>query len=98
MSDETYRNIILDIMEGGTKIGVMSLLVDDDSTYIERIDIDEAHRNRGYGTEAIRLVADEYDETFAAADNEDAARLYSRIGVKTNEHQEIDQGFGVWFF
>ncbi len=56
--------------------------LDDGCAYIERIDVDEGFRGQGIGSAAIREIASGFDRTFIAPDNEDAARLYARMGEK----------------
>jgi len=71
---------------------------DDGSALIERIDIEEAFRGRGIGTEAIRMISDDHDRTYIVPDNADAQRLYERIGRETSDDvwMSLDQGFGVY--
>lgn len=94
---EGYENVCIDILHDGKVVGSANAMVSD-TAYLERIDIDEEYRNRGIGTEALRLIADELDSIYLAPDNEDAARLYARIGWEyTGEDAEyIDQGYGVY--
>lgn len=65
---------------------------------IERIDIDEDQRCKGYGTEAIKLVSSYHDFCFIVPDNSRAAALYERIGCKTYDDLwlHLDYGFGVY--
>ena len=44
----------------GKEIGWASLSVDSESAYCERIDIDEAYRNQGYGTKLHYAMLDQY--------------------------------------
>jgi len=70
----------------------------DMSLYIERIDIDEQFRGKGYGTKAIQQISDEYRIVFAAPDNEDSQRLFERLGEEYYEDgaHAVDQGYGVY--
>lgn len=82
----------------GQEIGWASLSVSENA-YCERIDIDEAHRNQGYGTAFLRALASEFGSVFVAPDNEDAQRLYDRLGWDVSDKDDwwaIDQGFGVY--
>lgn len=65
--------------------------------YVERIDVDEKYRGQGIGTWLLKKMAVEYDDIFISADNEDAARLYWRIGEEyTGESAYyVDYGYGV---
>lgn len=96
--EDSYTNILIDIYNDSTKIGDCSLMVDENSAYCERIDIDEEYRNHGYGTEALYKLSSEYDGVVVAPDNEDAKRLYERIGREYDgdDADYIDQGFGVY--
>jgi RimJ/RimL family protein N-acetyltransferase len=87
-----------EILVGDTAVGSMTLMVDENSTYIERIDVAEEYQGNGYGTQAIQMVAREYDTVFAAPDNEDSQRLFERLGrVYTGDEADyVDQGFGVF--
>ena len=80
---------------------------DDGSAYLERIDVDDGFRGQGIGTSAIREILGDFDCLYASPDNEDAARLYARLGTKiVGEDVEgaapleclyyLDQGFGVY--
>lgn len=70
----------------------------DDTAYCERIDIDEEYRNNGYGTSALNELSEMFDGITVAPDNEDAKRLYERIGCESRYENAdyIDQGFGVY--
>lgn len=96
--EDSYTNITIDIYNGSTKIGDCSLMVDESYAYCERIDIDEEYRNHGYGTEALEQLSSKYDGVVVAPDNEDAKRLYERIGREYDgdDADYIDQGFGVY--
>ena len=69
--------------------------------YIQRIDVDEGFRGQGIGTAAIRGIAQEYRAVYLCPDNEDAARLYARIGEQLGACPleclyYLDQGYGVY--
>lgn len=81
--------------------------IDDDTGYLVRIDVDEGFRGQGIGSAAIRDIATDYRHLYTAADNEDAARLYDRLGERiVGEDVDrpapleclyyLDQGYGVW--
>lgn len=92
----TYDNIA--IMLDGKEVGTIGMVVDENEPYLERIDIDEEYRNKGIGTDALRLVAEKYGEFLIAPDNEDAKRLYERYGDESSSDNAayIDQGYGVY--
>ena len=83
----------------GCEVAWASILTSEDSpAYVERIDVDEAERGKGIGTEMLEKLASHYDEIIIAADNERANRLYERLGSEyTGEDAPyVDQGYGVW--
>jgi len=94
-------NGLFDIEVGGQVIGGGSMILDEDSCYLERIDIDEEHRGQGHGTKALYALRDIYGTYYLAADNADAKRLYDRIADEMDSTEynawgfAIDQGFGV---
>lgn len=96
MDTYTYDNIA--IMLDGKEVGTIGMVADENEPYLERIDIDEKYRNKGIGTDALRLVAEKYGEFLIAPDNEDAKRLYERYGDESSSDNAayIDQGYGVY--
>lgn len=92
----TYDNIA--IMLDGKEVGTIGMVASENEPYLERIDIDEEYRNKGIGTDALRLVAEKYGEFLIAPDNEDAKRLYERYGDESSSDNAayIDQGYGVY--
>ena len=96
MDTYTYDNIA--IMLDGKEVGTIGMVADENEPYLERIDIDEKYRNKGIGTDALRLVAEKYGEFIIAPDNEDAKRLYERYGEESNSDNApyLDQGYGVY--
>lgn len=95
------------IIADGTKAGEVWILVDfedaDGWCYVERIDIDEEFRNKGIGTQVLtRTLFDtcgwECRTVVVAPDNEDAKRLYERIGEDCiyTDFGYYDQGYGVY--
>lgn len=97
--EDTYEAISYDIDLDGTVIGWASVIDGEGSpAYIERIDIEEAFRNQGHGSEAINAISDLFCGVIIAPDNEDAQRLYDRLGREYNGDvaDYLDQGFGVY--
>lgn len=94
---ETYKH---EIMLDGTKIGTaytMTDTEDDDMTYLEDFDIDEAYRNQGYGTQVLKALAEKYNTIYMAPTDENNQRLYERLGQEMEGNvPEVDQGFGVY--
>lgn len=95
--EDTYDAIAYSIQLDGIEIGTASVQASA-TAYVERIDIDAAQRGQGYGTEALRQLSRLHGGIYLAPDNEDARRLYERIGIEyTGDDAEyIDQGFGVY--
>ena len=87
-------NKVFDILENGIVVGGLSICIYDDDeepgTLIDYINVDEQYRNRGYGSRAIMEIADQYGPCYLAPDNEDARRLYERLGEEDLE----DDGWG----
>ncbi len=78
------------------RIGQGSIIVsNNEPAYLERIDIDVAHRNKGFGTAALYAIKEKYGDFYAAPDNPDCQRLLERIGTETYGY-EVDQGYGVY--
>jgi len=92
---------LFDIKVFGQVIGGGSMMEDEDDCYLERLDIDEAHRGQGYGTQALYALRDIFGTYYLAADNEGAHRLYSRVAWEMSSEDynrfgfAIDQGYGV---
>jgi RimJ/RimL family protein N-acetyltransferase len=102
-ANSLYREF--SIVESGRKVGSMTVLTDitegkADMALIERIDIEENERNKGYGTKAINVAHELAYNVFCAPDNEDAKRLYDRIGTEARNMVDwieyADQGYGVY--
>ena len=69
----------------------------DYGAYIDRIDIYDGYRNCGYGTTLLKAIDKHYKcDVFICPDSEDSARLYERLGYKTDYFNDNDCGFGVY--
>lgn len=89
------------IMNDNEQIGYAELFVsyDEDgekSAYINSIEIYEQFRNCGHGTAAIRAIATEHDGVYICPDNEDAERLYKRIGEECGAPEELEAEMDNW--
>ena len=108
---EVYDHHDIEIYANGVKVGTLDYVDqfndDNDICYIERIDIDEEYRGRGIGTEVLKnTLCSEYGfySVVVAPDNDDAKRLYERIGTKYIHPMNVDecdfsyndQGYGVY--
>ena len=105
-------NVEITIKEGnifitvdGLEVGCGTLMEpesEDDFYYLERIDIYEQYRNRGYGTQALLKLKDITGGYYLSADNADAQRLYERIADPISDADynrfgfAVDNGFGVY--
>ena len=97
--EDTYDAIHYDIVLDDIVIGWASVNDGEDGTsYVERIDIEESHRNHGHGSAALEQLSDIFGGVIIAPDNEDAQRLYERLGRKYRGEiaDYLDQGFGVY--
>jgi GNAT superfamily N-acetyltransferase len=98
-SENTYT-----ATENGEEIGWATIFKgeddqeDDGSVLIERLDVDESYRNHGIGTALINAIRNDYDDIIIVPDNEDAARLYERLGEPSTKDYAgyLDEGFGVY--
>lgn len=88
-----------DIKLNGETVGTVAIRIYDDYSEIDRIDIDEKYRNKGIGTAVLGDIAGEFDTTYIVPDNENAKRLYERIGEEVTSgevYENLDQGYGVY--
>jgi GNAT superfamily N-acetyltransferase len=104
----------LDILADGKHVGTTTVEkfhgedaygdIIEEYVHLERIDIDDEHQRKGYGTAAIKALAEKFGALVAAPDNEDARRLYERIGEDAYEVGStkdewmlyLDLGYGVY--
>ena len=105
---EFGTTLFLDILAGGAIVGAATVIryYDEDGnteyTHLDRIDIDEDSRGKGYGSAAIELMRKFYGRIVAAPDSLDSQRLYARIGEEVldtrgdKEECYLDVGFGVY--
>lgn len=94
-AEDAYTYVMYDITDGARTIGSAAVMVDNDGAYCDRIDILPEFRRCGHGTEALRELSRIYGGLTIAPDNEDARRLYDRIGSEITA-EYIDQGYGVY--
>ena len=81
----------------GQEIGTAAVMVSEEGNYLERIDINEAQRGLGYGTQFIQHIQSVYGSFYTAPDNEDSQRLFDRIGDDASgKYWMVNQGFGVY--
>lgn len=81
------------------QVATASVLHGDDGAYCERIDVEEDMRNQGIGSDFLRFLSTTYGDIYVAPDNEDAQRLYDRLGFDVTDRDDwcyVDQGFGVY--
>ena len=103
-------SLLLDILADGKRVGeaITTVCHGEDLKYLLEyahlncIDIDEAHRGKGYGTEAIELMRKFYGRIVTAPDSEDSRRYFERIGEPAVDttgalaEAFLDVGFGVY--
>lgn len=99
--DESGNTYYFDIKTDGRKVGTASVRaadMDDDHAYVEGIDIDEEYQNQGIGTAALHQISGLWYGVEIAPDNEDARRLYARLGSLSDWDVApyLDQGYGVY--
>ena len=107
---EFGTTLFIDILADGVYVGEATLIryhgenVRREYAHLERIDIDEDFRGKGYGSAAIEAMRKAYGRIVAAPDSEDSQRLYERIGEPMfdfdgdREECHLDIGFGVYDF
>lgn len=89
-----------DIVADGIRVGVIEM--SEDGTYLERIDVFDEYQRKGYGTAALKALADEIGNFCLTPDSEDSKRLYDRIGSEISRSEydawgwAVDQGYGVY--
>lgn len=93
------------IFKDGKEVGFASVqnweTKEEDGVYVERIDVYDGFRGKGYGTALLEAIDDHYDcDIYICPDNERAAKLYERLGEKTGCYPEFygyyDCGFGIY--
>lgn len=95
--EDDYTVDIYTALESDTGIGGATVMVSEDGAYVERIDIDEAHRGKGHGTAFLLELSGIYCGIYLAPDSEDSRRLYERLGRDaSSRYWMVDQGFGVY--
>lgn len=93
---------LFDIIVDGQAVGGGSMMEDDDSCYLERLDIDPEHQGKGYGTQTLYQLSEVYGTYYLAPDNPDAKRLYDRVADEISQADydswgfAVDQGHGVY--
>lgn len=90
-------DIMYKVEMDGTEIGTVHIDLfydedgDVDTAYVADIVIYEGYRNRGYGTEILRTLSSEYGYIYLCAENEDAERLYQRIGEEIEDCSRVPE-------
>ena len=81
--NELYQEI--ELFDGDTKIGEAE--VDINGKMLSRLSIFEPYQNKGYGTEIVKQLIDEYgiDCLWVNADNNRAIHVYEKCGFKKKE-------------
>ncbi len=82
------------ILKDDEKIGYYEVFetYDDDgdlsSAYVKSIGITEENRNKGYGTEVLKMLAEKYGKIYLYPDNDKCEHLYKRLGEVTEDYPE----------
>lgn len=83
-----------------TQVGEITIFeLESGYTHCDSIEIYEPHRNQGLGTEALESLEEIYGAYTITLDNEDARRLYERLGSEDLSNPDAyytDQGYGVY--
>jgi ribosomal protein S18 acetylase RimI-like enzyme len=64
---------------------------------IHFFEVSEEHRRRGYGTEAVQLIADRYEGTPLVAFSQGADTFWASLGWDQHEHQTEPAHYGRMF-
>ena len=101
-TEDGWETIEHTIMVEDTEVGKAYIITKDgeDESYLEDITIEADHRNKGYGTQTIRALAEKYRYIYFAPTDENNKRLYDRIAEEEpayKDHDAIDQGFGIYY-
>ena len=84
----------VNIMKCNEKIGYYEVFetYDDDgdlsSAYVKSIGIREEYRNRGYGTNVLKQLAEKYGEIYLCPENDQCKHLYDRLGELTEKYPD----------
>ena len=84
---------------GRARVNLSAAQGKDPWAYCELLYIEPDMRGQGLGTELLRWMAARYGSVVVAPDNQDAQRLYKRLGSEAygrEAYYYIDQGFGVY--
>lgn len=88
------------ILANDTQVGEITILeLENGYTHCDSILVYESYRNQGLGTEALEILAEMYGCYTITPNNEDAQRLYERLGSEDLSNPEAyytDQGYGVY--
>ena len=81
--NEVYQEI--ELFDGETKIGEAE--VDISGKMLSRLNIYEPYQNRGFGTETVRRLTEEYglNVLWVNADNERAIHVYEKCGYRIDK-------------
>lgn len=79
---EKEKYLEIDIFSDGEKIGLAE--VDLTNKMLSRLNIFPPYQNKGYGTEAVKMLNEKYDcnNLWVNADNDRAIHIYEKNGYK----------------
>ena len=96
---EEGKSIIYDyvIKVGGENVGYVEVVEFDGDYIVFDLHIVSEQRRKGYGTQILLILVEEYGGYYLAPTDEDNQRLYERLGEEVTCPYEIDQGYGVYY-
>lgn len=82
------------VYENNVEIGYVTYFVYDEEdehiAYADSLEIFDNFRNKGFGTQALKVLAQKYDGLYICPTNDANERLYSRLGIFIPESQVPD--------
>ncbi|MBR0075681.1 MAG: GNAT family N-acetyltransferase [Synergistaceae bacterium] len=91
------KQVDFNFYDGDVHIGYMQFFegYDDegelDFGFVMSFEIFEAFRNKGYGTQILKMLAQKYGKIYLCPTDEDNERLYARIGEEIEKCPEMIQ-------
>lgn len=101
-----YETYTVTILNDEKQIGRADVIIppqgeNNDEVYVEWIGINDEERGKGYGTQVLQMLAQEYEFIYFAPCDERNQAMYERIAEEVDTYEDrydgVDQGFGVYF-
>ena len=105
-TEEGYETYTVEILKDEKQIGRADVIIppqgeNNEEVYVEWIGINDEERGKGYGTQVLQMLAQEYGFIYFAPCDERNKEMYERIaeeiGTYEDRYDGVDQGFGVYF-